>query len=223
MLDTAFPRIRGDVGAEDTFDFPVLRERVRGATVEDVVHRDRPSLIPAFVAAGHRLADGGCLGIATTCGFLVRWQRELAQQLPVPVLTSALMQAALVERTLPAGRRVGVVTYSAADLTPDTMASAGLAANTPIAGVAPEGYFARAIRHGTPSLDLDRMREDTVDAARRLVDAHPDVGAIVLECANMPPYRDAVGDATSRPVFDAATLIAWFHSGLAAPRAAQSS
>jgi len=215
MLDTAFPRIRGDVGAVDTFDFPVVHERVRGATVEDVVHRDRPSLVPAFVTGGQRLVDAGCIGIATTCGFLVRWQRELTQALDVPVLTSALLQAALVERTLPAGRRVGVVTYSAADLTPDTMITAGLAADTPVAGVARDGYFARTIRQGAASLDVDRMRADTVDAARRLVDAHPDVGAIVLECANMPPYRDAVGLATGRPVFDAALLVAWFHAGLA--------
>lgn len=216
MLDTAFPRIRGDVGAADTFEFPVLYERVRGATVEEVVHRDRPSLVPAFVAAGRRLVDAGCIGIATTCGFLVRWQRELADALPVPVLTSALLQAPLVERTLPAGRRIGVVTYSAADLTPDTMLAAGVAADMPIAGVAPDGYFARAIRHGAESLDVDRMRADTVDAARRLVASHPEVGAIVLECANMPPYRDAVRAATGRPVFDAAMLVAWFHAGLAA-------
>ena len=215
MLDTAFPRIRGDVGAVDTFDFPVIHERISGATVEDVVHRDRPSLVPAFIAGGRRLVDAGCHGIATTCGFLVRWQRELTQALDVPVLTSALMQAALVERTLPAGQRLGVVTYSAADLTADTMMAAGLPVDTPMAGVAQDGYFARTILHGAASLDVDRMRTETIDAARRLVDTHPDVGAIVLECANMPPYREAVGAATGRPVFDAALLFAWFHAGLA--------
>ena len=64
-----------------------------------------------------------------------------------------------------------------------------------------------------------RAREvvaDVAGAARRLVGAHRDVGAIVLECANMPPYRAAVETATGLPVYDAAQLVAWFHAGLAA-------
>lgn len=214
MLDTAFPRIRGDVGAADTFDFPVRYERVQGATVEDVVHRDRASLVPAFVAAGQRLVDAGCVGLATTCGFMVRWQRELAQALPVPVLTSALLQLPLVNATLPRGKRAGIVTYSAADLDAAALACAGADPQTPVAGVAPDGYFARTIRYGSEELDRERMQRDTLAAAQSLGTAHPDVGAIVLECANMPPYRDAVAAATGLPVFDAAQLLAWFHAGL---------
>jgi Asp/Glu/hydantoin racemase len=58
------------------------------------------------------------------------------------------------------------------------------------------------------------MRDDTVAAARRLIGAHHDVGAVVLECANMPPYRAAVEAAVGMPVFDAAQLVEWFHAGL---------
>ncbi len=214
-LDTAFPRIRGDVGAPETFDFPVRYATVSGASVEDLVHRGDDALFPLFVTAASRLVDEGCIGIATTCGFLVRWQRELAAELPVPVLTSALLQLPLVERCLPRRRRVGIVTYSAADLTPAALAAAGAEAYTPIEGVEPQGYFMRTIRHGSAQLDSDRMAEDVVAAARRLVAAHKDVGAVVLECANMPPYRDAVEAAIELPVFDAAQLLAWFHAGIA--------
>jgi hypothetical protein len=216
MLDTAFPRIRGDVGCAETFDFPVLHAIVAGATAEAVVHRPSRSFLPAFVAAGTALADAGCSGLATTCGFLARWQRELAAALPVPLFTSALVAAPLVAATLPSGRRVGVVTYSADALAPDLLAAVGADPATPVAGVDPDGYFARTIRHGAATLDPGRMAADTVAAARRLVGRHPDVGAIVLECANMPPYREAVRAAVDRPVYDAAQCIAWFHAGLAA-------
>jgi hypothetical protein len=219
-LDTAFPRIRGDVGSPETFDFPVRVEVVSGATPEDVVHRGDSALLPAFVEAGRRLVDAGCVGIATTCGFLVRWQLALTEALPVPVLTSALLQLPLVERTLPSGRRAGIVTYSAADLSAEALQAAGAHPYTPIEGVDPQSYFARTIRFGGTDLDPLRMRDDTVAAARRLVAAHRDIGAIVLECANMPPYRDAVQAATGVAVFDAAMMIGWFHAALtgAAPR-----
>jgi len=214
-LDTAFPRIPGDVGAAETFDFSVMHEVVAGAYVEDVVHRRRETLLPAFIDAGRRLVDSGCTGIATTCGFLVRWQKDLAEALPVPVMTSALLQLPLVQRTLPAGRHAGIVTYSAADLGADALAAAGVDPYAPIEGIETGSYFEQTIRLGRPTLDPARMREDTVAAARRLLRNHPHVAAIVLECANMPPYSDAVQDATGLPVYDAAQLCRWFHAGLA--------
>jgi hypothetical protein len=214
-LDTAFPRIPGDVGAPETFPCPVRRTVVAGASVDEVVHRANDALLPQFVRAAITLADEGCIGIATTCGFLLRWQRDLAAELPVPVMTSALLQLPLVQRCLPQRRRVGVVTYSAADLAGAALEAAGADPATPIEGVDPHGYFANTIRHGSKDLDRDRMAQDVVAAARRLLSAHDDLGAIVLECANMPPYRAAVEAATRLPVFDAVQLITWFYAGIA--------
>lgn len=214
-LDTAFPRIPGDVGAPETFAFPVRVATIAGATPDEIVHRQRDVLLPQFVAAAHELAAAGCIGIATTCGFLARWQRELAAAIPVPVLTSALLQLPLVQRCLPQHRRAGVVTYSAADLAAAVLESAGADPSTPVAGVDPNGYFANTIRHGTDVLDRDRMAKDVVAAARRLASDHDNLGAIVLECANMPPYRAAVEAATQLPVFDAVQLISWFYAGIA--------
>jgi Asp/Glu/hydantoin racemase len=214
-LATSFPRIAGDAGSPATFAFPVRIALVPDASVDAVVHRRDPAMLPAFIAAGRTLADEGCIGIATTCGFLARWQRELAAALPVPVMTSALLQVPLVARTLQQRRRVGIVTYSENDLTADVLDGAGVDRDTPVAGVAPDGYFARTIRDGTRDLDEARMAADTVAAARKLTDVHRDIAAIVLECANMPPYADAVRNAVGLPVFDAAQAFAWFHAGLA--------
>lgn len=215
LLDTAFPHIAGDVGCPETFAFPVRYARVEGATVEAVVHHHDRMLVPRFVEAGRRLADEGCVAIATTCGFLARWQAEIAKELPVPFLASALLQVPLVERTLPEGRHVGIVTYSAAALAPDVLAAAGVNPYAPIEGVAPGGYFADAIRNGAVEVDRARMAEDVAAAARRLVAAHPRTGALVLESANMPPYAAHVKTAVEIPVFDAAQLVRWFFEGVA--------
>lgn len=217
-LDTAFPRIAGDVGSPDTFSFPVRIATVRGAHVDEIVHRRNAAWLGPFVDAIDALAEAGCTGVATTCGFLVRWQAALAREARIPVLTSSLLQLALVQATLPGRLRVGVVTYSARDLDAQALHAAGAPPDVPIEGVPEASYFATTIRHGAAVLDRHRMENDTVAAARRLVAAHADIGAIVLECANMPPYRTAVADATGRPVFDAAQLVAWFHAGTAASR-----
>ena len=213
-LDTAFPRIPGDVGAAQTFGFPVRYATIPGATVAAIVHGREDALLPQFIDAARALIGQGCTGIASTCGFLVRWQSELAGALDVPVLASALLQVPLVARTVAGGRGVGIVTYSADDLDPATLAAAGIAADVPVEGVAPGGYFACTIRDGAAALDRTRMAQDVVDAATRLLARRRDVGALVLECANMPPYRDAVVAATGLPVYDAVQLLGWFHAGL---------
>ena len=213
-LDTAFPRIPGDVGAPDTFSFPVRIATVKGAIVRAIMHDPQPALLPRFVMHARALAGAGCLGITTTCGFLVRWQRELAHAVNVPVLTSSLLQIPLLARTLAGGRRVGVVTYSAGDLPASVLTEAGAPADTPVVGVDPGSYFGTLVRDGGPTLDRARMAQDVIAASLRLVTQHADIGSIVLECANMPPYRDQVAEATGLPVFDAAQLIAWFYGGL---------
>jgi len=86
--------------------------------------------------------------------------------------------------------------------------------DTPVEGVNPSGCFAQAIRYGAMNLDRGKMSADVADAARRLVARRSEVGAIVLECANMPPYREAVVAATGLPVFDAAQVLTWFYRGI---------
>ena len=47
-----------------------------------------------------------------------------------------------------------------------------------------------------------------------MVSRHPDIGAIVLECTNMPPYAFALREALGLPVYDIYSLITWLHAGL---------
>jgi Asp/Glu/hydantoin racemase len=49
------------------------------------------------------------------------------------------------------------------------------------------------------------------------VERHPEVGAIVLECTNMPPYAAPIREATGLPVFDITTLIRLVHAALVPP------
>ena len=79
-------------------------------------------------------------------------------------------------------------------------------------------FFRVLIKAETQDMDVDAAEADILDAGRRLVRAHHDIGAIVLECTNMPPYAAALREALNLPVYDIYSMITWFHAGLR-PRA----
>ena len=78
MLDTRFERFNGDVGNARTWPFPVQYRVVRDATPNRVTRPEGPAMLDAFKAAADEMIDAGVDGIATTCGFLALYQRELA-------------------------------------------------------------------------------------------------------------------------------------------------
>ena len=215
MLEARFPRIFGDMGNAGTWPFPVLYRVVSGASPEKVVLKGAAGMLPDFVAAAQELVRLGAEAITTNCGFLSLFQQELAAAVGVPVATSSLMQVPWVQATLPPGKRVGLVTVSAATLTPQHLQAVGVPADTPVTGTENGREFFRVlIKAEREEMDVDLAEQDVVEAAQRLVAEHPEVGAIVLECTNMPPYAAAVQAATGLPVYDIYSMITWFHAGL---------
>lgn len=214
MLEARFPRIPGDVGNALTFPFPVLYKVVRGASPDRVVRHRAEGLLEAFVASGRELVAQGADGIVTNCGFLSLFQDQLAAACAVPVATSALIQAPMIERLLPPGRRVGILTISRASLTPEHLIAAGVAADTPVVGTDDGTEFTRALLGDEMALDVAAAERDILEAGARLLERYPEVGAVLLECTNMCPYARALRDRLGLPVFDMVSLVTWFHGGL---------
>jgi Asp/Glu/Hydantoin racemase len=215
MLETRFPRIPGDMGNATTWPFPVLYRVVEGATPEKVVLKGAAGLLPDFIAAAKELVRHGAEAITTNCGFLSLFQKEIASAVGVPVATSSLMQVPWVQATLPPGKRVGLVTVSGSTLSPAHLEGAGVPLDTPLAGTENGREFFRVlIKAEKEDMDIALAEQDVVGAGKELVAKHPDVGAIVLECTNMPPYAAALQAAVGLPVYDIYSMISWFHAGL---------
>lgn len=214
MLEARFPRIPGDMGNAATWDFPVHYRIVRGASPDRVVRRGAEGLLPGFLDAARDLVRDGVDGITTNCGFLSLFQAELAGAAGVPVAASSLMQVAAVNRLLPPGRRAGILTISASTLSGAHLAAAGVPEGTPIGTTEGGREFTRAILGDEAELDVDAARHDNVAAALALREAHPELGAVVLECTNMTPYAADIRSATGLPVFSAVSFVCWFQSGL---------
>jgi hypothetical protein len=219
MLEARFPRIPGDMGNATTWPFPVLFRVVRGASPEKVVLQGARGLLPDFIEAAQELVRLGAEALTTNCGFLSLFQQELTAAVGVPVATSSMMQVPWVQATLPPGKRVGLVTVSGAALTPRHLAAVGVPLDTPIVGTENGREFFRVlIKAESDDLDVALAEQDIVEAGQALCAQHPDVGAIVLECTNMPPYAAALQAAVGLPVYDIYSMITWFHAGLR-PRA----
>jgi Asp/Glu/hydantoin racemase len=218
MLDTRFPRIPGDMGNAATFPFPVRYHRVPGAEPDLVVRRGADALLPAFVQGAQALEREGVGAITTNCGFLAKFQGELSAAVAVPVFTSSLLLVPLVHRMLHPGRRVGIMTVNAASLGPEHLEGAGITGDIPIAvaGMETEKEFTRVLLDNELVLDVDRARAEHVAVARRFIAEYPDIGAIVLECTNMPPYTADIQRETGLPVFDVVSLVGMVHGALMA-------
>jgi hypothetical protein len=203
MLDTHFPRPPGDMGQPQTYQRAGISARllrVPQASAMRVVKQADPALLQPFIDAAVTLFNEGATLITTTCGFLARHQRALQAAVSVPVLTSSLLQC----EQLP---DCGIVTFDAASLSADVLEGAQVPRGTPVAGLEPGCTMHRAILEDHPEMDLAQARSDVVRAAMQLVEQHPHLAHIVLECANMPPYRQAVAQATGRTVHDLETLL----------------
>ncbi|MDM0055334.1 aspartate/glutamate racemase family protein [Variovorax fucosicus] len=204
MLDTRFPRPPGDIGNPETFrrnGIPVRFHVVRGASPRRIVKEADPALLQPFVDAALSLVEEGAAMITTSCGFLAAYQETLAQAVPVPVVTSSLLQCKDFARP-------GIVTFDAGSLSAGILRAAGVPEATPLQGVQPGCEFHRRILNNEERMDLVEAGRNVVDAARRLVNLFPSVEDILLECTNMPPYREAIARATGRHVHDIETLLA---------------
>lgn len=201
MLDTRFPRLPGDIGHPQSFGIPVRHRVVKGALPRQVVATAdllrSSGLGAAFAEAARELASLGARALTTSCGFLVLLQDELQAAVPVPVVTSSLLQ---LPGLLARERHVGLLTISAERLGHEYLLAAGVPrerlADVIVEGVDPDGEFARAILGNDPLMDVQRARGDVVGAAVRLRSRAPELRTAVLECTNMPPHADEAARAT---------------------------
>lgn len=211
MLDTAFARPVGDVGNAGSWPFPVLFKRVAGASAHKVVSGQDEDLLEAFVAAGLELVAEGACALTTSCGFLAQRQSQLSARLPVPIATSSLLQIPSVSAMLPKGKRVGVITYDRASLTHRHFEEVGVRDIPPIEGLPKGGAFHGLIEGGMP-YDASAMADEMVLTVKTLLEQHPDVGALVFECTNLPPFSSLISQRFGLPVFDILTLGKWLYS-----------
>lgn len=203
------PFLPGDVGNASTYGYPVLYEPIYDVTIDRLINEGDKSMAPAVIAAAKKLRDYGVKAITSDCGYMLLFQKEVAAALDIPVMLSSLLQLPFIASTLAPTASIGVICATKAKLSMPLLEEAYPNPTRPlhIAGLEDAPAFRYAILDEKGSLDSDAVEKEVVERAVRLVDEHPEIGAILLECSNLPPYAAAVQRATSRHVFDFITMI----------------
>ena len=189
MLDTHFPRPVGDIGNPDSFNHPVIYRRIPGAVVSAIVTGDAlpDDLVELFVGHARALEKAGATVIATSCGFLYPMQARLQAAVGVRVVTSALCMLPALRRQVGPDTPVGILTFDAGRLSPHHIPDDGPVI---IEGLAPSDHLYRVIADDLAELDQEQARRNVIGAIDRLKTREPHLSAVVLECTNLPPYRD---------------------------------
>ena len=214
ILDAHYPCVPGNVGNASTFPFPVRYKVVKDASIERLLTKRDPSLLQPFIDAALELEREGVKAITGACGFMALFQREVSGASRVPVFLSSLLQIPFIIQILPKARRIGVITADSKALTPQHFKSVGITPEMPITigGMENKTEFRQAVLEERGTLDSDQIKKEVVEVAQKMVRDYPDIGAILLECSDLPPYADDVQKETNLPVFDFITMINYVHT-----------
>lgn len=230
LLDRKYPLLPGNVGNATTYDYPVRIKVLQGFWDPPFPPYRLPQggYTPGFqqfIDLLKEFESEGVRAITCACGFFAAAQREAAAAVSVPVFTSPLLLVPFVHKIIAPGKKVGILTAWSPRLTdqPEVfLRPLGIDESIPLAilGLSQEGCteFDEVIGDRRWDLDVEKLEAEMVRVAKKLVDQNPDVGVLVLECSDMPPFAAAIQEAVHRPVFDFIGMIDLVYHAVAQKR-----
>jgi Asp/Glu/hydantoin racemase len=215
-LETYYGRPPGHLRNASTFQFPVMYRIVKGATARRVVKQADAELLEPFIKAARELEQAGVMAITGSCGFLALFQDDLADSVDIPVFTSSLIQIPMIHRMLRRDQKVGVLTASKSTLSASHFKAVGAdAVPICVGGMDNQKEFCDVVIEGRRNdLDVARLGNEVLAVVEELAQDHPDMGALVIECTDLPPFAHLVQEKIGVPVFDIVTLTRMVYEAL---------
>ena len=207
-LDTLFPKPPGQLRNPLTFDFPVVCRVLRGVGAKEILSSTSAQLETLFVDAARELERDGVKAIAGSCGFMARFQSQIAAELHVPVFLSSLLQLPLVRLMHGEKAEIGVLTASSQALTPAHFANCA----TPMESVHIRGmegnpeFWETIIEGKRHDFDMERLEAEIVGSAATFA-REKALDALVLECTDLSAFSAPIQRAINLPVYDINSLV----------------
>ena len=200
-----------------SYDFPVRLKFVEQPFDSVPFHESADTMrgwnVPEWQKRAVELQEEGVRAIVCGCGLTGSIQSYLQSVVEIPVYTSTMLYVPELVATLPEGKRLGVLTVGESFLRAHDNAllyECGLDEDTMplvVAGMYESAWVDDWSTMASDDFDPDRVGGALVNVAKKLVADYPDVGRILIECTDMPPWSDAVREATGLEVFDPADMV----------------
>ena len=220
QLPANIPMLPGDMGNPTTFDFPVLYELIEEIDPYWVLaDKPHPVVMKKVIAACKRLTMQGVTTIIGNCGFFANYQPEVAESLDVGVqfFNGSLMQIPMLLTSVGSNKKVGVLTANKELLMPSpAFKNVGLTDEDMKRVVVygnEKGKEMNNITSEKGRFNPKKLEKELVALAVKMVKENPDIGAVVLECTEFPPYAHAIQDAIRINVWDFVTMTNFMHAG----------
>jgi len=211
-LESLFPKPKGHMRNPKTFGFPVVLSVIKGVDIPRLLFNPTAELVEPFIEAARQLERDGVKAITGSCGFLARYQQEIASQVNIPVFMSSLIQVPMVRVLHGPGCKVGVLTASASALEHSHFEQIGADINdVVIKGM--EGYpeFWETIIEGKRHDFVMEVLEKEICHAADKICADHSLDALVLECTDLSAFSNAIQKTIDRPVYDINSLVEYVH------------
>ncbi len=230
--------IKGHHMYASTYDFPVRIKFIENYWIKPEGEADLPQVnLLECIKCAKDLENEGVKAITSYCGLTGGIQEELANAVGIPVFSSSLLIVPLALRMIGKGKKVGILTDTSAYLLRDNckvLRGCGIDVASPrivIKGMMQSDYrdiwvtqyygeqkeeFKDYWKMGPieeiGEFNFQKVEQAIVSVAEKMVSENPDIGAIVLECTEMPLYAEAIREGTGLLVFDSVSLVKYIHA-----------
>ena len=217
-LDYNYPPAPGDIDHPGSFNYEVLYRAIPGLTFDmcqsgnltkEVIHECIESI--RFLERHH------VAGITGDCGFMINIQDLIKEHTDLPVFMSSLILLPSIIHTLSSKEDIAIFTANGNSLR-SIEKELDRVCNIPehshrlkIVGCQDVPGF-DAVARGE-KVDVKKVEPGIVELAHNFIEKHPNVGCILLECTELPPYANSIRNSTGLPVYDAITNCDSFMSG----------
>ena len=214
VMKSWVPKPPGHISCATNYEFPIYYYPIDN-TDNKSVHGGSQTIVPAVVEAAKEMKDMGCKALITSCGYFGHYQRMIAEKDIMPTYLSAICLVPFIFNLMPKGKKLAIICYNKTKLTEGLMESCGVSkdmqGNCYIYDIINEVELGKIITD-CGEYDITKGREEVVAVAQKAVEEHEDIGAILLECTDLPPHSFAIQAATNLPVFDSTTMVKFVHS-----------
>lgn len=166
--------------------------------------------------AARQLEEDGVRAIVSGCGLSGSIQSDLQAAVDIPVFSATLLHLNMYSKKIGTEKRIGILTIGEAFLSArdnDLFFQCGVDKNIKLAivGMYESAHNSHFMNYLMQDGDVETATSDVVRTVEGMIALNPDIGGIVVECTDLPPFSNAIKQATGLPVFDPVDMVKWVH------------